>query len=76
MNLALSDIPLELKPGEDPDSSFVTLSKEQAEEVQECFEREKSYQKILSDSSSSPWSYFLVGAAAGLVIGALVTANH
>ncbi len=72
---ARSDIPQSLKPSDEPGSEFITLSKAQAVEVQSCFEREKLYKKAISDGSS-PWPYFIIGAFAGILAGAVVTMNH
>jgi hypothetical protein len=69
-----ADIPQELKSSEEP-RAFMVLSKTQAQEAQMCFARETLYKKAISDGSS-PWPYFIIGAFAGILTGAVITINH
>ena len=71
-----ADIPLELKPSDEPkEEVFMTLSRDKAREVQECFDREVQYKKELIDDSSS-WNSFLTGAAAGIAVGFILGYRH
>jgi hypothetical protein len=74
MSSVHADIPEALKPQQEPEA-FITLSRAQAEEAQMCFARETLYKKEIGNDSS-PWTYFIIGAFAGIAVGAIVTLNH
>jgi hypothetical protein len=70
----MADIPFELQPSQEPNSCFTCLSKEESQKAEECFQRDKLYQKELNDDSSI-LLYVLLGFAGGIAVGAIATAH-
>ncbi len=76
ISILRADIPLELKPQDEPNSCFICLSKEESQRAEECFQRDKLYQKELNGSDSSIWEGALIGAVVGFLVGVTITASH
>lgn len=72
----MADVPLELKPEDEPNANFICLDKGKAQRVEACFEREKLYQQELSGEGSSSGVWFLLlGLGLGFT-GGIVFTHH